>query len=155
MNSVKCVLTLIVTVIISMLIAVKYIENKNKIYSIDLGKIISTQMLLAGRMASTGVDKPRWMMTIKDTSAQMKMAISSIAGNHIVIVGPAIVQGTIDITDQVLKKLGLPTKLPNVNISQADLIPSLIPKSAIKTSEPMENSSQPSPEKKTKAWLLP
>lgn len=150
MNIMKTVLYLTLSMVISTFFSIQWIERREQIYSVDLGKIMSAQMLLAGRMASQGVDKDVWMTAIKDVTPKVKQVIHSIAGNHTVIVGPAIVQGANDITDAVLKKLGLPTNLPNLTVSRQDVIPSLIPKTDVKadTKIQIRHSQKDS-------WLLP
>ncbi len=148
MNKLQTILLVSMTVIISIVISSWVVRNQHKIYSVNLGRIMQTQMMIAGRMAANGINKNTWMMTIKDTSENIRKVIQTIAGNHVVIVSPAIVQGTVDITDQVLKLLNLPTNLPTTTLSQAEVIPSLIPRDI--QAEPVSNKEKP----KT-SWLLP
>lgn len=148
MTIIKLGLTVSISVILSTLITYAFFAKKFEVYTVDLGRITTTQMLVAGRLASSGVNKATWMTTIKDTSANVRKTIQQIAGSHTVIVSPAVIQGSVDITDQVLSKLGLPINLPRIDLSQSDVMPSLIPKVA--------NPVNGLPTKKEESsWLLP
>jgi len=149
MNSIKIIGLMGITILISNVISFWFFSHQNKIYSVNLGRIMQTQMMIAGRMSATGINKSTWMVTIKDTSENIRQTIKSIAGNHTVIVSPAAIQGTIDITDKVLKLLSLPTNLPTTAVTQTDVIPSLIPK--IVEKDAMTNKKA----KPQSSWLLP
>ncbi len=149
MNSIKTMMLASSTIILSVLISCCVVRTQNKIYSVDLGRITKTQMMIAGRMAASGITQATWMMTIKDTSEHIRQSIQKIAGNHIVIVTPAVIQGSTDITDQVLKSLSLPTNLPTKTLSQSEVIPSLIPQGT-PTDTVVSNK-----EKQKNNWLLP
>lgn len=149
MSSIKTMMLVSITIILSVLISCWAARTQNKIYSVDLGRITKTQMMIAGRMAASGINKATWMMTIKDTSLHIRQSIQKIAGNHMVIVTPAVIQGSIDITDQVLKFLNLPTNLPIKTLSQSDVIPSLIPQ------ETQTDAVVSNKEKQKTNWLLP
>ena len=131
---------------ISMVYTSLMTETEHNIYTVNLGKIVSAQMLIAGRMAAQNNKNSLWMTTIKDTSSKIKSTIKSIAGNHVVIVTPAVVQGSVDITNQVLKKLGLPTNVPTFAIPKSKVIPSLFPRHV--PSAEQHKSKEPS-------WMRP
>ena len=132
--------------ILSMLFTTWMSHRRNTIETVDLGKIMSAQMLIAGRMVSQGNDKALWMSTVKDASSNLKKTISDIAGDHIVIVTPAVVQGAHDITNEVLKRLGLPTHVPKLSIPKANVVPDMIPREKVTTNDKEEVG---------KPWQLP
>lgn len=137
-----------IAVIVSVVISIAcsaLILRPQQVDTVDLGKIVNAQMLIAGRMAAQGNLKEPWMTTIQETSQRLRKAIKQVAGNRLVIVTPAVVQGAHDITNQVLAKLGLPEHIPQLNIPQSKVIPQLVPK------------QQPAGQKQTqnKGWELP
>lgn len=88
---------------------------KQHIYSIDLIKIINAQAFYSNQIISKNSQNKNWIHSIKKVNTLIREKVKLIAGkNSIVIISPAVIQGTEDITDKVLVALGLPKKVPNV-----------------------------------------
>lgn len=136
----------IIVLMLSMMYATWISHRQSTLYTVDLGKITRAQMLFAGRLMQGQASKKVWMATINDATGRVQKTIHNIAGDHIVIVTPAVVQGSIDITDRVLTQLGLPTRIPEMHLPEN----AVLPHGFSKTKAPM----LPTP-KKAPAWTLP
>lgn len=89
-------------------------NNFPTIKTVDLNRIHRAQMMLTMRATQLPNDESkRWIDKVNTASLQIKKVITELAGNGaVVIVSPAVISGAMDITDDVLKKLGLPTDVP-------------------------------------------
>ncbi len=93
--------------------------------TVDLGKIINAQMILGSRALNSELAAEPWMASITDGGKDLADIIEEIAGKDaLVIVGPAVIQGAEDITKAVLVRMGLPSNVPDYNISQKNILPS-------------------------------
>lgn len=84
---------------------------KPVVYTVNLGKILNAQMAMSQLQVSPQIKTSDKNM-LSATNSQLKATIHDIAGNHLVIVSPAVIQGGHDMTDKVLQRLGLPTNVP-------------------------------------------
>lgn len=93
-----------------------------EIDTVNLGKIVNAQQVIAGRVAGKDVSAAPWMATIHSASQQLRETIREVAGaNAIVVVSPAVIQGAHDITSEVMRRLGLPTNLPDIRVPRGEL----------------------------------
>ena len=122
-----------------------WINHQSKtIYSINLNKIIAAQLFMAGRVTPNATNQKQLLQEVKTEITHVRPIIQKYAGQHVVIVSPAIVQGSLDITNKVLKALGLPTQVPTTPLSEQAVIPSLLQIKTVNTAHIEPN-----------AWMLP
>lgn len=87
-------------------------------------RMVASQML--GSVADQGKNDPA--LILMQASKHTQAVIREVAGpDTIVLVKQAVVQGQVpDITDQVLTRLGLPTKVPTVSLTVSETAPTTL-----------------------------
>lgn len=87
------------------------------VVSFDVIKYANAQRAVASTFIKKDADIAAANEVLLDLPARTREAIQSVAGpGALVVVKQAVVQGqTADITDEVLKKLGLPTNVPTAD----------------------------------------
>lgn len=107
-----CASTILTSTLLSILICFLFQKN---IVSVDLVKILNAQAFYSNQFILKNPQSENWIHDMKEKNSAIREKIRLIAGKKtIVIVSPATLQGTKDITDRVLVSLGLPSKLPNL-----------------------------------------
>ena len=121
---------------------------RSSIKIIDLQKIMIAESVLANKTIVGGNNMKPWLATVNSIGKELRNSIRAVAGmDSLVLIAPCVVQGGINITDQVLLKLGLPQQVPT----------SLIPMNAIYSTEVNSADKQLSMLQKNKipVWMLP
>lgn len=99
------------------------------VVTIDLNKILRAETLLASRVVSlpqgqNQESQQQWLSLLAESNAHLKAAIQAVAGpDRAVVIAAALLQGGEDITDRVLVKMGLPTKVPDTLPAVSALFP--------------------------------
>lgn len=101
------------------------------VVSFDVIKYTNAQRAVASTFLKRDADIGHANELLLDLPKRTRDAISEVAGDGtLVVVKQAVVQGqTMDITDQVLKKLGLPTDVPTADATSysLDMAPTMLP----------------------------
>jgi hypothetical protein len=106
------ILTILISTLLSASICFAFRQH---IVSVDLIKILNAQAFYANKLILKDSQNKSWVNSLKDVNASIRQKIKLIAGQDtIVMVTPALIQGTDDITNRVLVALGLPSNLPEV-----------------------------------------
>lgn len=118
---------LIITACLSVIVALGLFKmlskaellNSNSVVVFDVLKYVNSQRAIASNLLNPSKQDDTALF-MRDISARTQAAISEVAGpGTIVLVKQSVVslQHTRDITDDVLKKLNMPTDVPTVELS--------------------------------------
>ena len=117
-----CLVTGVVSVTVSLFLAwLLFGGTQQNIKTINLGKIHSAELMMTMKASKMGDQGKAWIQNVDNASKNLKNVIQQYAGNSIVIVSPAVVTGSEDITKPVLKALGLPENVPDLQVPK-DLV---------------------------------
>ncbi len=107
------------TVLVSALLSIlTCFALRQHIVTVDLIKILKAQAFYANKLITKNPQDQNWIESMKTMNASIRQTVKFIAGQDtIVMVSPAIIQGSEDITDRVLVALGLPRKAPNAPLA--------------------------------------
>ena len=148
---IPCVITGFVSVIVSLILGYFLFAGNGtpQIKTINLGKIHSAEMMLSMKASNLPKNEAKqWIDIVDNASKSLKSVIQSIAGNSIVIVSPAIIQGSEDITPEVLKALNLPTNIPALSTPKELVLGGM-------SVEPNQSNKSAEPTSKVLSFLKP
>ena len=116
---IRDVCLVVVAVLVSTLISL-HLNHRSQLLSVNLTKILNAQRMLIVRGST--LNQNAWISQAQNASKSLKAAISKIAHGHAVMISQSVIAGSVDITPQVLRALGLPQNVPDITPSRSQVL---------------------------------
>lgn len=97
-----------------------YVVPANEVYTLNVARVVNAERLVLSNGESKGGSSFNAAETeLFHVNHTLKALVAAYSRNHLVVVKQAVVGGpSIDITDTVLQKLGLPLNAPRVDMGK-------------------------------------
>ena len=120
MQAIRTVIMILVSVALSVLLVGHIVSANSGFVTVNLTRIINAQRMLVIRSSSH--DNAGWIAQAGDASKRLKVVIDKVAAGRPVLISQAVVSGTVDITPEVLQRLGLPVNVPDITPTKAQIL---------------------------------